>query len=118
MFERQVALTKLPAGLRLEVQYLLQCRRDDQLARCSVPTATRMVRVLTDLPVTSLLDWDESRWRTSFGYPTPKDASARALLRYGLAKLDELAFGLAFRMSGKGYASPIGSLVAGGRHSQ
>ena len=93
VFERQVTLTALAPGLRLEVQYLLQCRRDDQLARCSVPTAARMVRVLEGIPVTSLLDWDESRWRTSFGRPAPKDAGARALLIYGLRKLDELAFG-------------------------
>lgn len=92
-FERQVTLTTLAPELRLEVQYLLQCRRDDQLARCSVPTAARMVRVLEDIPVTSLLDWDESRWRTSFGRPAPKDSAARALLIYGLGKLDELAFG-------------------------
>ena len=71
VFERQVTLTALPPGLRLEVQYLLQCRRDDRLARCSVPTATRMVRVLAGIPVTSLLDWDESRWRRSFGRPAP-----------------------------------------------
>jgi hypothetical protein len=93
VFERQVTLTALPPGLRLEVQYLLQCRRDDRLARCSVPTATRMVRVLAGIPVTSLLDWDESRWRRSFGRPAPKDAGARALIIYGLGKLDELAFG-------------------------
>lgn len=93
VFERQVTLPALPPGLRLEVQYLLQCRRDDRLARCSVPTATRMVRVLAGIPVTSLLDWDESRWRRSFGRPAPKDAGARALIIYGLGKLDELAFG-------------------------
>ena len=93
VFERQVTLTALAPGLRLEVQYLLQCRRDDQLARCSVPTAARMVRVLESIPITSLLDWDESRWRTSFGHPVPKDTGARALLIYGLQKLDELAFG-------------------------
>lgn len=94
VFERQVTLTALAPGLRLEVQYLLQCRRDDQLARCSVPTVARMVRVLEDVPVTSLLEWDESRWRTSFGRPAPKDAAARGLLIYGIGKLDELAFGL------------------------
>ena len=93
VFERQVSLSALVPGLRLEVQYLLQCRQDDQLARCSVPTVARMVRVLAGLPVTSLLDWDESRRRTSFGRPAPKDAGARALLIYGLGKLDELAFG-------------------------
>ena len=92
-FERQVTLSALPPGLRLEVGYLLQCRGDDRLARCSVPTVARMVRVLEGLPVTSLLDWDEDRWRSSFGRPAPKDAAARALLVYGLSKLEELAFG-------------------------
>lgn len=52
-----------------------------------------MVRVLEGLPVASLLDWDESRWRSSFGRPAPKDAAARALLVYGLGKLEALAFG-------------------------
>jgi len=89
--EHRVDMTSLTAQLKLEVQYLLQCRRDDRLACTPVTTVTRMVRLLADLGVTSLLDRDEQTWRTSFGRPAPKDTGPRALLIYGLRKLEDLA---------------------------
>jgi len=68
-FETTVELAGLGRQLKLEVQYLLQCRRDEQLSQIPVATVARMVRLLTSLPVVSLLDWDEQSWRTSFGRP-------------------------------------------------
>ena len=91
--ESQVSLTALAPQLRLEAQYVLQCRRDEQLARTPVTTAARMVRLLAGLPITSLLDWDEQTFRTSFGRPAPKDTGPRALVIYGLRKLEDLAEG-------------------------
>jgi hypothetical protein len=76
-FECQVSLADLAPHLKLEVQYLLQCRRDDQLARTPVTTIARLVRLLAGLPATSLLDWDEQTWRKSFGRPAPKDTGPR-----------------------------------------
>jgi integrase len=90
-YECQVDLTALAPQLKLEVQYLLQCRRDERLGRAPVSTVTRMVRLLAGLPLTSLLDWDEQTWRSSFGQPAPKDNGPRALLIYGVRKLEDLA---------------------------
>ena len=91
--ECQVSLTALAPQLRLEAQYVLQCRRDEQLARTPVTTVARMVRLLAGLPITSLMDWDEQTFRTSFGRPAPKDTGPRALVIYGLRKLEDLAEG-------------------------
>lgn len=90
-FECQVNLAALCPQLKLEVQYLLQCRRDEQLAQTPVSTVARMVRLLAGLPVASLLDHDEPTWRSSFGRSAPKDAGPRALLIYGFRKLEDLA---------------------------
>ena len=90
-FECQVSLAALPPQLKLEVQYLLQCRRDEQRAQTPVCTVARMVRLLAGLPVASLLDNDEPTWRSSFGRPAPKDAGPRALVIYGFRKLEDLA---------------------------
>jgi hypothetical protein len=70
--ECRVSLAALAPQLRLEVQYVLQCRRDERLARTPVTTVARMVRLLAGLPVTSLLDWDEETFRASFGRPAPR----------------------------------------------
>lgn len=91
--ECQVSLTALAPQLRLEAQYVLQCRRDEQLARTPVTTVARMVRLLAGLPITSLMDWDEQTFRASFGRPAPKDTGPRALVIYGLRKLEDLAEG-------------------------
>jgi len=90
-FERQVSVAALGPQLKLEVQYLLQSRRDEQLAQTPVFTVARMVRLLAGLPVASLLDWDEQTWRTCFGRPAPKDAGPRALVIYGFCRLEDLA---------------------------
>ena len=91
--ECQVSLAALAPQLRLEARYVLQCRCDEQLARTPVTTVARMVRLLADLPITSLLDWDEEAFRTSFGRPAPKDTGPRALVIYGLRKLEDLSEG-------------------------
>jgi integrase len=88
--ECRVDLAGLPPQLKLEIGYLLQCRSDEQLAQTPVTTVTRMVRLLAELPVISLLERDEQTWRASFGKPAPKDAGPRGLLLYGVRKLEDL----------------------------
>jgi len=39
------------------------------------------------------LDWDEQRWRRSFGRPAPKDTGPRGLVIYGHRKLEALVEG-------------------------
>ncbi|WP_223839189.1 tyrosine-type recombinase/integrase [Saccharopolyspora pogona] len=89
--ECKVSLAALAPQLKLEVQYVLQCRRDERLVRTQVTTVARMVRLLAGLPVASLLDWDEETLRTAFGRPAPKDAGPRTLVIYGVRKLEDLA---------------------------
>ena len=112
--ESQVSLTALAPQLRLEAQYVLQCRRDEQLARTPVTTAARMVRLLAGLPITSLLDWDEQTFRTSFGRPAPKDTGPRALVIYGLRKLEDLAEGHGWEAE---YPRDVWRLRLLGRHT-
>ena len=112
--ESQVSLTALAPQLRLEAQYVLQCRRDEQLARTPVTTAARMVRLLAGLPITSLLDWDEQTFRTSFGRPAPKDTGPRALVIYGLRKLEDLAEGHGWEAE---YPRDVWRLRRLGRHT-
>ena len=53
---------RLPGQLRLEMQYVLQCRGDERRRRC-VPA--RVQQILRDLAATgaaSLLDWPEEQW--------------------------------------------------------
>jgi integrase len=89
--ETTVDLTGLGRQLKLEVQYLLQCRRDEQLTQTPVSTVARMVRLLAGLRVVSLLDWDEQTWRASLGRPAPKDSGPRALVIYGRRKIEDFA---------------------------
>ena len=112
--ESQVSLAALAPQLRLEAQYVLQCRRDEQLARTPVTTAARMVRLLASLPITSLLDWDEQTFRTSFGRPAPKDTGPRALVIYGLRKLEDLAEGHGWEAE---YPRDVWRLRRLGRHT-
>ena len=112
--ESQVSLAALAPQLRLEAQYVLQCRRDEQLARTPVTTAARMVRLLAGLPITSLLDWDEQTFRTSFGRPAPKDTGPRALVIYGLRKLEDLAEGHGWEAE---YPRDVWRLRRLGRHT-
>jgi hypothetical protein len=77
-FERRVSLADLGPQLRLEVQYVLQRRRDDGRVKTAPHTVARMVRLLAGLQVVSLLDWSQERWRAGFGRPAPNDAAPRA----------------------------------------
>jgi integrase len=112
--ECQVSLAALGPQLRLEAQYVLQCRRDEQLARTPVTTVARMVRLLAGLPVTSLLDWDEEAFRASFGRPAPKDTGPRALVIYGLRKLEDLSEGHGWEIE---YPRDVWRLRRLGRHT-
>ncbi|RQW98745.1 site-specific recombinase [Micromonospora inaquosa] len=62
-----VNLARLDRGLRLEVQYGLQCRHDEANKRTTARAVTLAVKRLADAGVTSILDLDEDGWRTFFG---------------------------------------------------
>ncbi len=92
-FERRVSLADLGPQLRLEVQYVLQRHHDQGRVKTAPHTVARMVRLLAGLPVVSLLDWSQERWRAGFGRPAPNDAAPRGLVIWGHRQLEDLADG-------------------------
>ncbi|TDC77353.1 site-specific integrase [Actinomadura sp. 7K507] len=87
----RIHLHDLPAQLKLEIQYALQCRWDERTVKAQPMVVMQVVRFLTDCPESSLLDRPEDQWRTRIGRPAPKDSNRRALLIYARRKLEDLA---------------------------
>jgi len=63
-----IDLRNLPAQLRLEVQYVLQSRRDEERARLIPRYVQRTVNALADVGAASFLQHDEEYW-AAFGTP-------------------------------------------------
>ncbi len=89
--DETIRLGRLPAQLKLELQYALQCRNDERAAKTMPAVVMAVVRFLTDQDVTSLLERDERTWRTQIGRPAPHDCNSRALLAYARRKVEDLA---------------------------
>ena len=89
--DESIRLDRLGAQLRLEMQYALQCRHDDRTAKTSAEVVNRVVRFLVQTATVSLLDRPEDSWRAASSHPAPRDAGARALLRYARRTVDDLA---------------------------
>lgn len=88
----RIDLRPLAPGLRLEVQYVLQCRRDEATAKIVPARFQPFVRGLAAAGVSSLLDEPEERWRRS---PAPKGTarSWRAFVLDARQRLEVLAAG-------------------------
>jgi integrase len=85
-------LRPLGSQLRLELQYALQCRRDEEKIQIWPETIRRLVRFLAGSAVTSLLDRSEQAWRDSF--PDARRAShGRAVLVHARRAVEDLASG-------------------------
>jgi integrase/ferredoxin len=91
--DQVVQLAGLPAQLRLELQYALQCRRDEHTTKVSATVVMQVVRFLTADGAASLLDRDEAEWPTMIGRPPPRDSNPRALLCYARRKVEDLSVG-------------------------
>ena len=89
----RIDLRPLSAHLRLEMQYVLQRRRDDQTTRTSLSTARQVVRFLTAMKVGSLLDWPEETLSGRFRDDHRKAGTAHALLIYARRQIEDLHFG-------------------------
>jgi integrase len=89
-----VSVAALPAQLRLEVQYGLQCRRDDGSIRTRPATARRIVARLAEAGTTSLLEETEEGWRRLCRdwYPTDRHAVPPLLASFR-RRVEELAYG-------------------------
>ena len=86
-------LTVLPAQLRLEVQYALQCRCDDNMIRTKATTVRSMVRWLAASRAASLLDRGEQDWRAACPPHAARSGHPVALLIYAHRKITALAEG-------------------------
>jgi len=89
-----IRLESLSPQLRLELQYALQCRRDERATKTTPAVVMQVVRFLVDITTTttahSLLDHSEEGWRGLIGRPAPKDANPRAFVVYARRKVDDL----------------------------
>jgi integrase len=77
----------LPPQVKLEVQYAVQCRRDDQSATAPPRVLRWSIRAVADSGVTSLLDLSEEEWEKRVG--SRRDPTGRAGLR---ARSDSFLF--------------------------
>ena len=88
--DEAIRLDRLGPQLALEVQYAMQCRRDERMSKTFPTVVMQVVRFLATTTVTSLLDQDEDTWRAQIGRPAPKDGTPRALLIYARRKVEDL----------------------------
>ena len=91
-------LTALPRQLRLELQYALQRRRDDNTARATAKDIRAVARVLAASGAASLLALDEREWRGMFPDGTfpcgqRKGTQQAGLLLYARRQVADLAEG-------------------------
>ena len=89
--ESSIDLRPLPSQLRLEMQYALQCRRDELAGKARPQVAQRVVRFLAQSPVRSLLDRPGQEWRRDF--PVRPRSSEQGLLAYAHRTVEGLARG-------------------------
>ena len=87
----RIRLDRLPAHLKLEMQYALQ-RRHDERTTASPPSLVMIaVRFLAASGASSLLERTEQEWREQFG--KPPTAAAGALLVFARRQVADLAEG-------------------------
>jgi integrase len=92
----RISLRVLSPQLRLEWQYAFQARSDAGRQKVDPIEAQRAVRFTAGAGVTSLLDWDEDRWRQHKpppGQPGVSATTPRSLITYARRQAEELAFG-------------------------
>jgi integrase len=90
----RVDLGCLEPQIRLEVQYALQCRRDQTKAKVQPGTVGTLARFLAGTGAESLLEHSEQLWGEWFAQPGVKGGSCvRGLLIYSRRHLEDLAYG-------------------------
>jgi hypothetical protein len=86
-------LTSLPDRLRLELQYALQCRHDDNMIKTRPTTIRSVTRWLAGSGCCSLLDRGEQDWRAAGPPHAVRSQHPVALLIYAHRKVTALAEG-------------------------
>ncbi|MDT5025637.1 MAG: hypothetical protein QOE61_2063, partial [Micromonosporaceae bacterium] len=91
-FER-IDFSRLRRHLRLELQYVVQQRRDHGQIRTPPRHVQHVINVTADSGVDSLLDWSESTWRTHSRFGAPGASQARALVVWASQQVENLHYG-------------------------
>ena len=86
-------LTGLPDRLRLELQYALQCRHDDNMIKTRPTTIRSVIGWLAGSGCSSLLDRGEQDWRAACPAYAARSQHPVALLTYAHRKVTALAEG-------------------------
>jgi integrase len=84
--EEIIRLGRLGRQLKLEIQYALQCRRDQPSTKTLPAVVMALVRALDATGAVSLLDLAEDQWRAQVD-----QHNARALLVYARRRVEDLA---------------------------
>jgi integrase len=88
-----IDLRCLPGRLRLEVQYALQCRRDEARSQLVPVRVHRFARDLAASGVGSLLDRPEDYWASLSPRPGQAPAGLRSFALDAYRRVEQLAFG-------------------------
>jgi integrase len=93
-----IDLRDLPATLKLELQYVLQCRRDDETIKIRAPDVRGVVNFLRASQLTSVLDMPEPGAAKRDGQPHPPPAITpakghQAFLACARCRIQDLAEG-------------------------
>ena len=122
----RISMRTLSPQLRLEWQYAFQVRSDAGRQKVDPGEAQRAVIFTAGAGVTSLLDWDEDRWRQHEpppGQPGVSATTPRSLIVYARRQVEELAFGRGWdveyprdtwRLRNLGISDPIAHVRFGG----
>ena len=86
----QIRLDRLTGQLKLELQYVLQRRRDDRQGKLTPDVVMRVVKALSAADVDSLLDHDEDTWHDS-ARSMINDSRSRGFLSYASRVIAALA---------------------------
>jgi integrase len=118
--ESSIDLRDLPPQLRLEMQYALQCRRDEMGGKARPRVAQKIARFLAASTVRSLLDQPVQEWHRD--YSARPSSSERGLLSYAHRTIEDLARGHGWdaeysrdtwRLRSLGFSGPLANLRFG-----
>jgi integrase len=88
-----IDLVRLPPLLRLELQYALQQRSDQQQARLIPKLVRHSVNVLVELELRSLLQWPEELWHERVLSPLVGRKASGPFLDYARRQVEQLCYG-------------------------
>jgi integrase len=88
-----IDLRRLPAQLRLEMQYVLQCRRDDKTNKIAPAVAQRIIQAVAATKVTSLLDQPATLWQHLSPPSGNRETGWRAFILDAHRRVEALAHG-------------------------